>query len=95
MSYGIMELRYVIIRPPRVHSFATLGEVLREAAAKRPAGEWVLARGYQEFDEGRWPNREDLDRLLPKTPSSASTGAGSSASPTPWRSRRPSSSGPT
>jgi predicted amidohydrolase YtcJ len=68
MAYGIVELSYVNIRPPRVNSFRTLGEVLREAAAKRREGDWILARGYQEFSEGRWPGREDLDKLVPRNP---------------------------
>jgi predicted amidohydrolase YtcJ len=68
MAYGIMELRYVNIRPPRVDSFASLGEVLREAAAKKREGEWIMARGFQEFRDGRWPNREDLDRMVSRNP---------------------------
>ena len=68
MSYGIMELLMVNIRPPRVHNFGSLGHVLQEAAAKRRPGEWIMARGYQEFDEGRWPLRRDLDKMVPRNP---------------------------
>lgn len=68
MSYGIMELLMVNIRPPHVHDFRSLGQVLQEAAAKKRPGEWIMARGYQEFDEGRWPNRHDLDKMVRENP---------------------------
>jgi hypothetical protein len=68
MSYGIMELLVVNIRPPRVHDFTSLGQVLQEAAGKKRPGEWIMARGYQEFDEGRWPVRRDLDKMVSQNP---------------------------
>jgi predicted amidohydrolase YtcJ len=46
----------------------TLHRVLRKAAQDKPAGEWIVARGFQEFKEGRWPHREGRDGILPKHP---------------------------
>ena len=49
---------------------ADLQEALRQAAAQRPAGEWVRAFGYEEttLAEGRHPNRHDLDAAAPGHP---------------------------
>lgn len=68
ISFGQMELMFVVIRPPAVDSYRSLARVLRGAAKDRAPGEWILARGFQEFKEGRWPHREDLDEILPKHP---------------------------
>ncbi|HPA21185.1 MAG TPA: amidohydrolase [Verrucomicrobiae bacterium] len=68
MGFGQMQLTYVIIRPPQVQSFDTLRRALRAAAAERAPGQWIVARGFQEFKEGRWPRREDIDEMVPKHP---------------------------
>lgn len=53
-----------------VHSLAELGARLRTAAAHRPAGAWLLGRGYNEaaLVEGRGPTRHDLDAAVPDRP---------------------------
>jgi len=61
ISFGQMELMFVIIRPPKVTSFDSLKAVLKDAAKSRPEGEWIVARGFQDFKENRFPTREDLD----------------------------------
>jgi len=68
IAFGHMELMFVIVRPPQVTSFESLSRVLRAAAAKKPAGEWIVARGFQEFVEKRWPRRGDLDQMVPSHP---------------------------
>ena len=68
MAFGHMEKYFVNLRPPKVHDFATLGRTLADAAAKLPAGQWVMARGFQEFDEGRYPTRKELDEYVPNHP---------------------------
>jgi len=68
MHFGQMEKYFVNLRPPKVHDFATLGRTLAEAAAKTPVGEWVVGRGFNEFDEGRYPFRTELDLAVPRHP---------------------------
>jgi len=67
-GFGQMELHFVNIRPPRVHSFESLRQVLAEAAAQRPRSEWIVARGFNEFDEGRFPMRQEIDPATPDNP---------------------------
>jgi len=68
ISFGQMELMFIVIRPPAVDSYRSLARVLKAAAKDKAPGEWILARGFQEFKEGRWPHREELDEILPKHP---------------------------
>ena len=68
MAYGHMELMFVNIRPPKVVDFASLKKTLRQAAKSIPEGEWVVARGFQDFKEGRFPDRRELDEAVPKHP---------------------------
>jgi predicted amidohydrolase YtcJ len=68
IGFGQMEMFFVNLRPPRVHSFESLRGVLAEAAAKTPRGEWIVGRGFGEFDEGRFPRRADLDPAAPDHP---------------------------
>jgi len=68
MPFGHMETRFVILRPPKVNSFDTLGQELAKAAAKIPKGEWIVGRGFNEFKEGRFPRRQELDKYVPDHP---------------------------
>jgi len=51
-------------------SLGEVGERLQRAAPDRPAGAWLLGRGYNEarLAEGRPPARQDLDRLFGDRP---------------------------
>lgn len=51
-------------------SIVEIQAALREAAARRPAGAWLRAFGYEETSlrEGRHPNRRDLDEAAPQHP---------------------------
>ena len=45
IAFGHMQLKFVILRPPKVNSFATLKSVLAKAAKEKPEGEWIVGRG--------------------------------------------------
>ena len=68
VGFGQMQLKYVLLRPPAIHSFATLGNALAKAAANVPRGEWIVGRGFGTFDEGRFPRRQELDKAVPEHP---------------------------
>jgi predicted amidohydrolase YtcJ len=68
MAFGHMEKYFVNLRPPKVHSFSTLGNILAATAAKTPRGQWIVGRGFQEFDEGHYPTRKELDEYVPNHP---------------------------
>lgn len=68
LAFGQMELFFVLIRPPQVHDFASLRQVIGQAAARLRPGQWLVARGFNEFDEGRFPTREELDPATPRNP---------------------------
>jgi predicted amidohydrolase YtcJ len=68
IGFGQMEMFFVNLRPPKVHDFASLREVLVAEAAQRPAGQWIVARGFVNFDEGRFPRRQDIDDATPRHP---------------------------
>lgn len=53
-----------------VRSMVEIQEKLREFAALHPQRPWILARGFNEaqLEEGRMPDRYDLDRALPNRP---------------------------
>lgn len=67
-AFGHMELHFVVLRPPEIHDFGTLCSALADAAAARPAGQWVVGRGFSDFDEGRFPRRQELDEATPRHP---------------------------
>lgn len=50
-----------------VHSIADILENIRQYAAAKPAGDWILGRGYNQLvlHDGRHPNRRDLDSAAP------------------------------
>ena len=55
---------------PQVPDIAALKRVMREQAAKTPAGVWVVGNGYVEYKlrDQRHPNRHDLDEAIPDRP---------------------------
>lgn len=58
------------LSPERNASIADMLTQVREAAANRPAGTWIVGRGYDDarLAEGRHPTREDLDAVAPDHP---------------------------
>ena len=66
-SGGVRELTEVNLD---VRSMAEIGQRLREGAAGKPAGEWVLAFKYDDTKvrEGRRITRRDLDGWVPDHP---------------------------
>ncbi|MFO0615788.1 MAG: amidohydrolase [Polyangiaceae bacterium] len=58
------------LSPPAVHDIPSLLAALREAAARAPAGEWIVAADWDELHlaERRKPTREELDSALPDHP---------------------------
>jgi len=67
-GFGHMELHFVILRPPTVHDLGSLCAALTSAAAAKARGEWIVGRGFDEFDEGRFPVRQELDEATPHNP---------------------------
>lgn len=68
IGFGQMQLKYVLLRPPKVNSFETLNNELAKAAKETPPGEWIVGRGFSEFREGRFPRRWELDEAAPNHP---------------------------
>jgi len=68
IGFGQMQLKYVLLRPPKVNSFETLNRELAKAAQEKPVGEWVIGRGFSTFQEGRFPRRRELDEAVPNHP---------------------------
>jgi predicted amidohydrolase YtcJ len=62
-----------------MHSIADILERLSKRAAETPAGSWIIAHGspMQDFRlrDKRFPDKDDLDRVLPDHPVSVSFGA--------------------
>ena len=58
------------LSPERNASIVDLQRLVRETAATRPAGTWILGRGYDDarLAEGRHPARADLDAVAPDHP---------------------------
>ena len=58
------------VRPRRVRTLEGLLGLIREEAARTRPGEWILARGYDQFelDSKRHPSREELDTAAPDNP---------------------------
>ena len=56
--------------PRAVSSITGIQEALRRRASQTPPGDWVRGWGYEEFylEEGRQPNRWDLDAVTPAHP---------------------------
>jgi predicted amidohydrolase YtcJ len=53
-----------------VRSISDIQSIIKNESQKRPAGQWVLARGYNDFylSEKRHPDRRDLDKAAPDHP---------------------------
>jgi predicted amidohydrolase YtcJ len=58
------------LSPERNASIGDLQGLVREAVATRPAGTWIVGRGYDDarLMEGRHPTRVDLDEIAPEHP---------------------------
>jgi predicted amidohydrolase YtcJ len=68
IGFAQMQLKFVLLRPPKVDSFDTLRRELAKAAAEKPAGEWIVGRGFDSFREGRFPRRSELDEAAGNHP---------------------------
>src|SRR5262245_1012434 len=69
MSVGFA-LRDLDLSPERHASIAALQHLVRDAVASRPAGDWIIGRGYDDarLAEARHPTRADLDTIAPAHP---------------------------
>ena len=58
------------IRLDECMSIAEMVELVRDAATRTPAGEWVIGEGWNDsnFAEGRLPTRQDLDAATTRHP---------------------------
>ena len=64
---GLIENSYVSFMPPDIKTLQDLKTKLAEALAPKPKGEWL--QGYfLTVNEGRLPNRQDLDPVSPNHP---------------------------
>ena len=67
VNFGMSLQRVNLMNLP---SLAACRDRIREAAEKRPPGEWIVGRGWNEhfWKEKREPGRFDLDDLTPRNP---------------------------
>ncbi len=68
IGFGQMQLKFVLLRPPKVNSFDTLRAELAKAAKDKEPGEWIVGRGFDTFKEGRFPRRQELDEAVRDNP---------------------------
>ena len=63
-------MKHANLRPEKVRTLDALLETIRQAAAKTPKGQWVLARGYDhnELDVRRHPTLDELTAAAPDHP---------------------------
>lgn len=73
---GIVQWLTVNLRPPEVSSIADIQQRIAERVAQTPAGTWIIGHGFYALDEGRWPNRHDLDSISPNNPVFVMHGSG-------------------
>ena len=69
LPYGLA-MAEVDLRPKTAPTLDRLLDALRERAARTPPGDWVIGRGYDQFelDVKRHPLREELDAACPAHP---------------------------
>ena len=65
-----LTMKELDIRPRFVRTLNGLLDMIAKAAAEAKPGEWILARGYDQFelDVKRHPHRTELDRAAPDNP---------------------------
>lgn len=64
---GLYGPLYIDINPPIATTYVELQDIIGDAAAKTPKGDWVVASGYISI-EGRSPKKHDLDPVSPDHP---------------------------
>ncbi len=64
---GMMDTFYVAMMPPEVRDLKSLQGKVAEVVARTPKGQWVQAY-FLAIQEGRLPNRQDLDPVSPDHP---------------------------
>lgn len=69
LPYGVI-MSHVDVRARSAPTLESLLGRIRERAAVTPPGQWIQARGYDQFklDVGRHPTRADLDSAAPDHP---------------------------
>ena len=72
-SAGRLALYDVDLNSPPIGAMRTMDDMvaaLRERAARTPAGQWIVGRGYDDtlLSEQRHPTRQDLDRVSTEHP---------------------------
>lgn len=69
VSHGINRLQ-LDLRPTAVSSIADIRAAVRAVAERSDPGSWVVGSGFDEtyLDDGRMPDREDLDDVAPEHP---------------------------
>src|SRR3954468_22234289 len=69
LPYGV-NMSHVDVRSRSAPTLESLLGRIRERAAVTPPGQWIQARGYDQFklDVGRHPTRADLDSAAPDHP---------------------------
>jgi predicted amidohydrolase YtcJ len=68
MIYGEQNLLYVNLRPPAT-SIKDIQDIVKEAVAQTSEGEWIEGYGYiLGLEEGRLPEKYDLDPISPENP---------------------------
>lgn len=71
LGYGLHISRHVMFSTGERLSVGDMLERIGARAAELPEGEWIYVRGPYSLDfidEGRLPNREELDPVTPKNP---------------------------
>ena len=53
-----------------IHSISDIQSRIRDCSRNQPSGTWIRGKSYNEFylEEGRHPNRWDLDAAAPRHP---------------------------
>ena len=69
LPYGVI-MSHVDVRSASAPTLRSLLDRIRDRAALTPPGQWIQARGYDQFvlDVGRHPTREELNSAAPDHP---------------------------